>query len=249
MLDFRMGYFFLSFFFTNVAEVNPLLDRSVCLLAFCALSKTQRIILSFVFTIKSVDGGCCKERGTLSLGKIKGHRVCHLETLLPSLLTHPEKGQAIIYLIPLLLLLLPLLLSSPPCTQPAGLWTHCGAWGQCCGQPALCPHGWAESEWGRLARRNQTGVWFGGVSCEGWISYTSQCCFWSKQRLGAVPGNIYTHCDFFLSEAKMHFFCFDGRFLAKVVKVKVNIDLQWCEKVFTPSLISHCLCTFILDIR
>lgn len=45
--------------------------------------------------------------------KIKGHRVCHLETLLHSLLTHPEKGHAIIYLIP------PpsLLLSSPACTH------------------------------------------------------------------------------------------------------------------------------------
>ena len=48
------------------------------------------------------------------LRKIKGHRVCHLETLPPSLLTHPEKGHAIIYLIP------PpsLLLSSPACTHP-----------------------------------------------------------------------------------------------------------------------------------
>lgn len=158
--------------------------------SFFCTQQTHYIILSFVFTMKSMGS---------KLRKIKGHRVCHLETLLPSLLTHPEKGHAIIYLIP------PpsRRLSSPSCThpasQPAGLWTHCGAWGQYCGQPALCSHGWAESEWGRLARWNQTGVWFRGVSCEGWISYTSQCCFWSKQRLGAVPGHIYTHCDFFLS--------------------------------------------------
>lgn len=79
-------------------------------LGFFCTQQTYYIILSFVFTIKSMGS---------KLRKIKGHRVCHLETLLPSLLTHPEKGHAIIYLIP------PpsLLLSSPSCThlvsQPA----------------------------------------------------------------------------------------------------------------------------------
>lgn len=130
------------------------------------------------------------------LRKIKGHHVCHLETLLPSLLTHPEKGHAIIYLIPPPIPSFPFSsfpLHAPnhpptqPASQPAGLWTHCGAWGQYCGQPALCSHGWAESEWGRLARWNQTGVWFRGVSCEGWISYTSQCCFWKQTAAWSCP--------------------------------------------------------------
>lgn len=76
------------------------------LLAFSALSKLNYTSLSFVFTLKSVGS---------KLWKIKGHRVCHLEALLPSLLTHPEKGHAIIYLIPPL----SLLLSSPSCTRPA----------------------------------------------------------------------------------------------------------------------------------
>lgn len=29
--------------------------------------------------------------------------------------------------------------------------------------------------------------------------------FGAKQQLGAVPGNIYMHCDFFLLPAEMHF--------------------------------------------
>lgn len=143
------------------------------------------------------------------LWKIKGHCVCHLKTQLPSLLTHPEKGHTIIYLIP------PssLFLSSPACTHPptqpasramntlrglrAVLWTTCTVFT------------WLSRERVRkTGTLNQTGVWFKGTSCEGWISYTSRCCFWSKQRLGAVPGNIYTHCDFFFSKAKMHFYCF-----------------------------------------
>lgn len=92
--------------------------------SFFCTQQTYCIILSSVFTIKS--------RGS-KLQKIKGHRVCHLETMLPSLLTHPEKGHAIIYLIP------PpsLLLSSHACIQPASrgmntlrglravLWTTC----------------------------------------------------------------------------------------------------------------------------
>lgn len=96
--------------------------------SFFCTQQTHYIILSFVFTMKSMGS---------KLRKIKGHRVCHLETLLPSLLTHPEKGHAIIYLIP------PpsRRLSSPSCTHPpsqpasramntlrglrAVLWTTC----------------------------------------------------------------------------------------------------------------------------
>lgn len=74
--------------------------------SFFCTQQTHCIILSFVFTMKSMGS---------KLRKIKGHCVCHLETLLPSLLTHPEKGHAIIYLIP------PpsRRLSSPSCTHPA----------------------------------------------------------------------------------------------------------------------------------
>lgn len=87
-------------------EVHLLLDWTVCVLFFFCAQQTQYIILSFVFTMKSMGS---------KLQKIKGRRVCHLETQLPSLLTHPEKDHAIIYLIP------PpsLLLSSPSCTHPA----------------------------------------------------------------------------------------------------------------------------------
>lgn len=67
--------------------------------------QTYYIILSFVFTIKSMGS---------ELRKIKGHHVCHLKTLLPSLLTHPEKGHTIIYLIPPPFSLL----SSPACNYP-----------------------------------------------------------------------------------------------------------------------------------
>lgn len=97
-------------------------------LSFFCTQQTYYIILSFVFTIKSMGS---------KLRKIKGHRVCHLETLLPSLLTHPEKGHAIIYLIPPpSLLLSPAACTHPP-THPASramntlrglravLWTTC----------------------------------------------------------------------------------------------------------------------------
>jgi len=57
----------------------------------------------------------------LSSRNIKGHRVRHMETLLPSLLTHPEKGCAIIYLIPAPSLLLG---SRAPCTQPHSRPAH-----------------------------------------------------------------------------------------------------------------------------
>lgn len=73
--------------------------RSECFSLFCT-QRTHNIILSFVFTIKSTGS---------ELHKIKGHCVCHLKTLLPSLLTHPKKGHAIIYLIP------------PPCILPSSL--------------------------------------------------------------------------------------------------------------------------------
>lgn len=80
-------------------------SSSGCFSFFCT-QQTYKIILSFVFTMKSMGS---------KLLKIKGHCVCHLKTLLPSLLTHPKKGHAIIYLIP------PpcILLSSPPYTYPS----------------------------------------------------------------------------------------------------------------------------------
>lgn len=111
--------------------------------------------------------------------KTKGHCVSILKTLPLSLLAHPEKGRATVYLIP------PSSVHAciHPFAQPDGLWAHCGAWGQCCGQAAPCSHGWAERQRGRLAHWTQTGVWFRGVSCEGWISYTCQCSF-KKKGLG-----------------------------------------------------------------
>lgn len=80
-------------------------SSSGCFSFFCT-QQTCKIILSFAFTMKSMGS---------KLFKIKGHCVCHLKTLLPSLLTHPKKGHAIIYLIP------PpcILFSSPPCTYPS----------------------------------------------------------------------------------------------------------------------------------
>lgn len=77
--------------FTSIAEARLLLDHTVCLYSISCTQQTYYIILSFVFTIKSMGS---------KLRKIKGHHVCHFETLLSPLLTHPEKGHTIIYLIP-----------------------------------------------------------------------------------------------------------------------------------------------------
>lgn len=113
------------------------------------------ICKSFVFR--------CKER-ELSAPENERQHVCHIETLFLPSLTYSEKGHSIFYLIlppsfhPSLHPSIPLWThcthppSLHPLSLPAGLWTHCGAWGQCCGQPTLCSHGWAGCEWGRLAR-------------------------------------------------------------------------------------------------
>ena len=86
--------------------------------------KKYSIILSFVFTIKRMDS---------KLQKIKGHCVCLLKTLTLSLLTHPEKGHAIIYLIPPPSLHACIYTASQPASQAmntlrglrAVLWTTC----------------------------------------------------------------------------------------------------------------------------